>query len=113
MVKILVILVALLIVAPCSSRAFVGALKGLGKATGQAFNVSGEKVEQASQQSEKNSLKKQKKKRVIQPVEQTSMKTKEIDKIINGNKEQMEEDYQILNGQNEKIEGSKDYEILH
>lgn len=36
------------------------------------------------------------------------MKTEEI-----GNKEQMEEDYQILNGQNDKIEGSKDYEILH
>lgn len=81
MVKILVILVALLIVAPYSPQAFVGALKGLGKATGQAFNMSGEKVEQASQQSEKKSPKKQKKKRVIQPVEQTSIKTKEINKI--------------------------------
>jgi len=108
MVKILVVLVALLLVAPYSAQAFVGALKGLGKATGQAFNTSGEKVEQASQPSEKKSPKTQKKKRIIQPVEQTSMKTEEI-----GNKEQMEEDYQILNGQNDKIEGSKDYEILH
>lgn len=112
MVKISLILVALLIVAPCSSQAFVGSLKGLGKATGQAFNISGEKVEQASQQSEQKSPKKQKKKRVIQPVGQTSMKAEENDKIIDGDKEQMAEDYQILNGQNDNIEKNSDFEIL-
>ena len=41
------------------------------------------------------------------------MKTKEINKIIDGNKKQMEEDYQVLNGQNDKIEDNKDFEILH
>lgn len=112
MVKILLIMVALLIITPYCAHAFVGALKDLGKATGQAFNTSGEKVQQASRQSGTGSPRKQHKKRVIQSVGQKSTQAEEINKGIEGNKAQMEPNYQILNGQNDKIEGNKNFEIL-